>query len=106
MSATEKVRARKLASTTVFSIVGHVVVQTYYCRRPGGEPYYEIHLAMDDGEKTPRTVLLSHDAALYEWALAREGTDQRVDAAWRAGRRHDGRVAQVVSALRAHREAA
>jgi hypothetical protein len=91
-----------------FTVVDHLIVYTCSVHRGREvEPaHYEIHLAMNAEPKTPHLIFLTRDRALYEWALALEGTPTRVDAAWQAGRRFDGRVAQVLSALRAHPEAA
>jgi hypothetical protein len=91
-----------------FTVIDHLVVDTKVVHR-GREPeptHFEIHLAVNADPKTPHLIFLTKDRALYEWALALEGTAQRVDAAWQAGRRSDGRVAQVLCGLRAHQEAA
>jgi len=89
-----------------FNVVDHLVVQTYIVHR-GRErqmSHYEIQLA--GAEKAARLVLLTNDDALYETALAAEGTEQRVDAAWRPGTRRGGQTVQLLCALRQHQEAA
>ena len=88
-----------------FSINDHLVVQTYVVAgRDRQFSHYEIQFAVDP--KAPRVVLLTNDDGLYEAALAAEGTEQRVDAAWRAGTRRGGQTAQLLVAMRPHVEAA
>jgi hypothetical protein len=89
-----------------FSVIAYLVVQTYFVRRPGADPHYEIHFAIDADPKTRPLVLLTNSEALYDQALVLEDTEARVDVAWQAGKRRDGRVAQLLTALRIHREAA
>ena len=88
-----------------FNVVDHLVVQTYVVHRGRGAlSHYEIQLAVDP--KGPRVVLLTNDEAIYEAALAAEGTDARIDAAWRPCKRRGGQVAQLLCAIRRHQEAA
>lgn len=88
-----------------FTILDHLVVQTYVVAgRDRVFSHYEIHFA--PAEKAPAVVLLTNDKAIYEAALAAEGTDQRLDAAWRPGTRRGGQTAQLLVALRPHHEAA
>jgi hypothetical protein len=89
-----------------FAVVDHIIAQTFVVYRGREWSHYEIQLALDGGPKTPRLIFLTNDKALYQAALALEGTEQRVDASWRPGRRQNGQVAQVLSALRVHQEAA
>lgn len=88
-----------------FTILDHLVVQTYVvAARDRSFSHYEIQLAPT--EKAPRVILLTTDDAMYAAALAAEGAETRMDAAWRAGTRRGGQTAQLLVALRAHREAA
>lgn len=89
-----------------FPIVDHLIVRTLVVYHGRQFSHHEIHLARDEAPTTTPIVLLTIDAPLYDQALALEGTDQRVDAAWRAGKRRDGCVAQLLIALRPHEEAA
>jgi hypothetical protein len=94
-----------------FSVLDVIVVQTYFVRRrPTDEPFFEIQVAPSRerwGEsKTPRSVFLTRDEALYETALVLEASEERVDLAWKPGRRQNGQVAQLLVAVRPHREAA
>lgn len=95
-----------MSASARFSILDHLVVQTYVVHR-GRETamsHYEIQLAMDP--KAARVVLMTNDGALYEAALAAEGSDERVDVAWRAGTRRGGQTVQLLVAMRPHQEAA
>lgn len=87
-----------------FTILDHLVVQTYVVFRNQKFSHYEIHLAPT--ESAPRKVLLTNDDALYTAALHAEGTEQLFDAAWRPGTRRGGQTAQMLVALQAHQEAA
>lgn len=89
-----------------FNVTFHLVVQTYvvFGGRAKAFSHYEIQLAPT--EKADRLILLTTDDALYELALAAEGTEQRIDAAWRAGTRRGGQTAQLLVAMRPYAEAA
>jgi hypothetical protein len=89
-----------------FTILDNLVVQTYVVHggRDRAFSHYEIHLAPT--EKAARVILLTTDELWYVPALAAEGTDLRVDAAWRAGTRRGGQTAQLLVAMRPHQEAA
>ncbi len=88
-----------------FTILDHLVVQTFVVAgRDRTFSHYEIHFAPT--EKAPSVVVLTTDEALYAAALAAEGTDERVDAAWRPGKRRGGQTAQLLVAMRPHQEAA
>jgi len=90
-----------------FSVLDVIVVQTYFVRRrPTDDPFFEVQVARDAQAKTPRSAFLTRDEALYETALALEASEERVDLAWKPGRRQNGQVAQLLVAVRPHREAA
>lgn len=93
-------------SDTRFTILAHLVVQTFvvFGGRDRSFSHYEIQLAPT--EKAPRVILLTDDDAMYQRALAAEGTEEYFDAAWRPGTRRGGQTAQMLVALRAHQEAA
>lgn len=94
-----------MSAAVQFSIVDHLVVQTYVVAgRDRTFSHYEIQFART--EKDPRTILLTNDDALYEAALAAEASGDRVDAAWRPGTRRGGATAQLLVAMRPHQEAA
>lgn len=95
-----------MTETVRYTLLAQLVVDTFIVHR-GREhqpSHYEIHLATEPN--APRAVYITDDAALYESALAIEGTEHRVDAAWRPGRRPNGKTAQLLVAIRQHREAA
>jgi hypothetical protein len=89
-----------------FSVIDYAIVQTFVVYRGRAFSHYEIALALDDGPRTPRLIYVTTDTAIYETALAAEGSALRFDAAWKPGRRQTGQVAQLLTALRIHREAA
>lgn len=93
-------------TTTRFSILDHLVVQTYvvFGGRDRSFSHYEIQLAPT--EKASRVILLTDDDAIYQAALHLEGSEDRVDASWRAGTRRGGQTAQMLVAMRPHQEAA
>lgn len=95
-----------MTQTVRYTIQAHLVVDTYIVHRGREhEPsHYEIHLATEP--TAPRAVYITNDEAIYESALAIEGTEHRIDAAWRPGRRPNGKMAQLLVAIRQHREAA
>lgn len=91
---------------TRFTILDHLVVQTYvvFGGRDRSFSHYEIQLAVDP--KAARVILLTDDDAIYTAALHLEGSEDRVDAAWRPGTRRGGQTAQRLVAMRPHQEAA
>ncbi len=59
------------------------VVQTYFVPNPGEDPHFEIQLAPDFQPKTPVSVFVTRDQALYNQAMACEGTSARVTLEYR-----------------------
>jgi hypothetical protein len=90
------------------SIHGYLVIRTFASGRY--VTHYEIHVATsaipydpsDDPcqkRKCGCRVLLTQDAALYQRALAAEGTEKRVSVSYHPGRRH-GKQVLVLDAIK------
>lgn len=66
-------------ATTTLARPTFVIVQTYCVqppRRRRQRPYYEIVLAADALPGATRTIVITRDQAVYDQALAAEGTDR------------------------------
>lgn len=84
-----------------FSAKGLLVVDSCVVhRRSDNTFHYEIHLAPDAGPDAHRTVLVTRDVAAYEFALALEGKDARVNASWHT-KRQGSRSHSVLDTLEA-----
>jgi hypothetical protein len=71
-----------------------LVVDTCVVHRQSDKTfYYEVHLAPDAEPGAHRTVLVTRDEAAYQFALALEGKDARVNASWHAARQGSRRYA-------------
>lgn len=76
----------------------HLLVINTLVVYPRGEfgyrpPHYEIHLAPDAEPGAQKTVLVTRDELAYQFALALEGKDARVNASWHAARQGSRRYA-------------
>jgi hypothetical protein len=84
-----------------FTAKSLLVVDTYVVGRlADSSRYFEIHLAPDAEPGAARTVLVTRDRAAYEFALALEGKDARVNASWHT-RRQGSRRISVLETLEA-----
>ena len=93
-------------TSTPCLVTAHLVVDTFVVYNGRTASHFEIQLAVDDRPSAPRLVLITQDETTYIDALSLEGTDVRVDAAWRIGRRPNGKTAQLLVELRKHEAAA
>jgi hypothetical protein len=83
-----------VATDRTFTAKAVLVVDTYVVGRlADSSRYFEIHLAPDNEPGAHRTVLVTRDRAAYEFALALEGKDARVNASWHTRRQGSRRVA-------------